>query len=169
MADRKKSALAGRESHPAWVPGGSDDLSAPEVPAQSGDHAIASPVPVAPEPPVAQSKPIAVVPQPETPVPPMAIARKPRKPSPAVTRPAQHSRHDVEWTIHSRQFRAGLLAWAAARAKVDDRAKDIREHLSVAGHRIDPDEKLKIAELIAEQTGYPLVEVVEAAGLARDV
>lgn len=97
---------------------------------------------------------------------PRAVRKPKAAPIPAA--PVHHGGRGLDWTIHSRQLRAGLLAWASARDKVEERAGDVREHLRVAGAEIPVDDKVRIAEMIAEQTGYPLVEVLEAAGLARD-
>lgn len=171
MADRKASPLSGSTAHPAWGSGDSGATSAPKKPLEVVP-------PVAPPAPVVEPVPAPPVEEPKKPAKPVVKApseppKRPKAPSKpkAVAPPAapvHHGGRGLDWTIHSRQLRAGLLAWASARDKVEERAGDVREHLRVAGAEIPDDHMLRIAEMVADQTGYPLVEVLEAAGLARD-
>jgi hypothetical protein len=90
-----------------------------------------------------------------------------KKAKPAAGRRAHRvpePQHRVEWNVHSRTVRSGLMAWAATRDRVQQRAEDVRELIRSAGAAVSEDDLVAIVLQVAENTGYPETEVAEAAG-----
>jgi hypothetical protein len=98
---------------------------------------------------------------------PSAAVTRTKKAKPAASRRAHRvpePQHRVEWNVHSRTVRSGLMAWAATRDRVQQRAEDVRELIRSAGAAVTEDDLVAIVLQVAENTGYPETEVAEAAG-----
>lgn len=169
MADRKQSPLAAVSSHPAWQR--QNDATSSDVPGASAEQPPGS------GPPTGGGSESTSAPGTETASPEPAASTARSAPAKAAIRPkgrrktaarsgqSRANGYRVEWNVHSRTVRSGLMAWAATRDRVQDRADDVRELVRSAGAAVTKDDLAAIVRQVAENSGYPTAEVAEVVGL----
>lgn len=164
---------------------------APEHPGDSPDRAVtradtgigtpgAGTTPAAPTaqtPPAAATPPITDAATPartepaDTPAPPSAVTpplprrspARPAKPSPA---PRRTERAEVEWTIHTRNVRSGLMAWVRAVEKVRDREQDLQELLRTIRKHVTDDDLAGVVRVVAAGNDVTEQQLAAALGIA---
>ncbi|MFE2755650.1 hypothetical protein ACFXGA_26985 [Actinosynnema sp. NPDC059335] len=88
---------------------------------------------------------------------------RPAKPSPT---PRRTERAEVEWTIHTRNVRSGLMAWVRAKHKVRDREQDLQELLRTIRKHVTDDDLAGVVRVVAAGTeSFTEQELAEALGI----
>lgn len=76
-----------------------------------------------------------------------------------------HGSDRIEWTLHARQIRSGLMAWVSAMRKVEQRVDDVRETIRMAGTGVDEQTLAAIVADVADRSGLNRHQVADVVGI----
>jgi len=71
----------------------------------------------------------------------------------------------VEWTIHTRNLRAGLMSWVRSLERVQEREADIRDLLRTVRKDVGENDLVALASVVSRTTKVPVEDIARVLGI----
>ena len=71
----------------------------------------------------------------------------------------------VEWTIHTRNLRAGLMSWVRSLERVQEREADIRDLLRTVRKDVGEHDLVALAYVVSKTTKVPVEDIARVLGI----